>query len=126
MKDEERGYGNMAMNLEDNGNSCIYSFICLVISQIAQIADGDARSALNLLEICIELSPTSNGIKSVNSEILKHALQRTSVLYDKKGEEHYNVISALHKSMRGSDVDASLYWMARMLEGGEEKETSKS
>jgi len=97
--------------------------IYLVLSQIAMMADGDARAALNLLELCVRLSSgnlSSDGVIIVQPETLKHALQRTHLLSDKAGEEHYNLISALHKSIRGSDCNASLYWMARLLEGGED------
>jgi putative ATPase len=84
-------------------------------------ADGDARTALNGLELAVNSSPKEkDGTIPLTVEHLRSALQRTHFLYDKGGEEHYNIISALHKSLRGSDADAALYWMARMLESGED------
>jgi putative ATPase len=84
------------------------------------VADGDARRALNVLEL-LSNAVRSKGKGAVASlEDLQSLLQRNSVLYDKTGEEHYNIISALHKAMRGSDHNAALYWMGRMLEGGED------
>jgi putative ATPase len=83
---------------------------------IAAIANGDARTALNILELAIQGTPDR---QPVTKETVEQAAQR-QLLYDKTGEEHYNIISALHKSLRNSDVDASLYWLARMLEGGED------
>jgi putative ATPase len=86
---------------------------------LIRMSDGDARTALNLLEIASDLA-ISSGKKEISPEELESALQRKVLLYDKKGEEHYNVISALHKSLRNSDPDAGLYWLARMLEAGED------
>ncbi len=83
------------------------------------LANGDARSALNMLELCL-LSIPSGEPKHITVELLKSAVQRRSVMFDKSGDMHYDTISALHKTVRGSDVDASLYWLARMLEGGED------
>lgn len=85
-----------------------------VIEHIAMFANGDARMALNTLEAAVQQS------KSVTFELIKKILQKSHLYYDKTGEEHYNIISALHKSMRGGDANAALYWLARMLEGGEE------
>lgn len=85
-----------------------------IIKFLANMANGDARVALNVLEMVI------TSYKKVNIDNIKDALQKTHLLYDKKGDEHYNIISALHKSMRGSDPDASLYWLTRMLEAGED------
>ncbi|MFH1425510.1 MAG: replication-associated recombination protein A [archaeon] len=84
---------------------------------IAQLANGDARSALNILEIAESLAG-KDGV--VNREVILNAAQKTFLQYDKGGEEHYNIISALHKSMRDSDVNASIYWTMRMIEGGED------
>lgn len=81
---------------------------------LADMSDGDARVALNALELA------TNTSSKMTIENLAEALQRTHVLYDRGGEEHYNIISALHKSMRGGDADAALYWLGRMLEGGED------
>jgi putative ATPase len=86
-----------------------------VIESLAVLADGDARQALNALEIASRATQ-----KIITADLVKEALQRTHLLYDKSGEEHYNIISALHKSMRGSDPDASVYWLGRMLEAGED------
>ncbi|MBI2553497.1 MAG: replication-associated recombination protein A [Candidatus Rokubacteria bacterium] len=88
---------------------------------IARSANGDARSALNILELAVMLSPPgANGVRHVTDSAIREAAQRKALLYDKAGEEHYNLISALHKSLRDSDPDASLYWLARMLESGED------
>jgi len=90
------------------------------LSAIARFSDGDARSALNTLEMAV-LNGEITGEKTlVTNEVLTQCITRKSVLYDKNGEEHYNLISALHKSMRNSDPDAAVYWLCRMLEGGED------
>ena len=91
------------------------------IEEIAYLAGGDARRALNLLEVCYKMVREA-GTKEplVSHEIVREAYQTKVAVYDKTGEMHYDLISALHKSMRGSDVDASLYWLARMIEGGED------
>jgi putative ATPase len=85
-----------------------------IIKFLANMANGDARVALNVLEIAVP------SYKKITIDAIKETLQKTHLLYDKKGDEHYNIISALHKSMRGSDPDASLYWLVRMLEAGED------
>jgi len=85
-----------------------------LINLIAQMSNGDARTALNTLEYAVSLS------KKIDAKIIKQAFQKSYLFYDKDGEEHYNIISALHKSMRASDADAALYWLARMLEAGED------
>jgi putative ATPase len=88
---------------------------------VAALANGDARAALNVLELAIVLSPPDEaGRRVVTDAAIRDAAQRRALLYDKSGEEHYNLISALHKSLRDSDPDASLYWLARMLESGED------
>ena len=88
---------------------------------LARFADGDARTALNLLEVADRLARRQNPERpTIDREILQTALQHRSLLYDKAGEEHYNLISALHKSLRNSDPDAALYWLGRMLEAGED------
>jgi putative ATPase len=89
-----------------------------VLEQIAIYANGDGRAAYNLLELCAAAS-TEGG--QLSEQVVADALQRKMLLYDKSGEEHYNLISALHKSVRSSDADAALYWLARMLEGGEDR-----
>jgi len=87
---------------------------------IAMYANGDARVALNLLELSVAAAPVVDGRRQVDSARVEQAIQRRALLYDKSGEEHYNLISALHKSMRNSDPDAAVYWLARMLEAGED------
>lgn len=87
---------------------------------IAGFANGDARSALSTLEMVVLNGEEKHGTLTVTKEILEQCISRKSLLYDKKGEEHYNLISALHKSMRNSDPDAAVYWLARMLEAGED------
>lgn len=90
------------------------------IRQIAAFANGDARTALNTLEMVVTNAKISAEGMLVTDDVLSQCISRKSLLYDKNGEEHYNLISALHKSMRNSDPDAALYWMCRMLEGGED------
>jgi putative ATPase len=88
---------------------------------LAKMADGDARNALNALEMAVQARKQKDtDTILISFELVKEALQRTHLSYDKDGEEHYNVISALHKSIRGSDDDAALYWLGRMLESGED------
>src|SRR5262249_32479065 len=91
---------------------------------LAVYANGDARSGLNALELAASVAPTTapdgTGTRLVTLASVEDAVQRRALLYDKGGEEHYNIISALHKSLRGSDPDAGLYWLARMLESGED------
>jgi len=88
---------------------------------IARFSNGDARTALNTLEMAV-LNGEMDGLGGihVNEEVLSQCMNRRSLLYDKNGEEHYNIISALHKSMRNSDPDAAVYWLCRMLDGGED------
>jgi putative ATPase len=90
------------------------------LARIAALANGDARSALNILELAVTLAAAEGGRPRVTETAIREAAQRKSLLYDKSGEEHYNLISALHKSLRDSDPDGALYWMTRMLESGEE------
>ncbi len=92
-----------------------------LIKDIATLSQGDARFALNILEFVSEnAQPDKRGLRKITREMVTDALQRSSLYYDKDGEEHYNLISALHKSLRNSDPDAALYWLARMLESGED------
>src|SRR6185312_15152627 len=134
LEDAERGLGAMNLSASDD-----------VLRQIAAYSSGDARSAYNVLEVAAALAtsdtrlgeegqspqlpqktgkagaPTEiSGAHVITTEIVQDALQKRVLLYDKAGEEHYNLISALHKSVRNSDPDASLYWLARMLEAGED------
>ncbi|HOW60668.1 MAG TPA: replication-associated recombination protein A [Candidatus Moranbacteria bacterium] len=103
LSDKENGFGKQKIKISKE-----------VISHIAAFANGDARMALNTLEAATQQNT------NVTSELIKKILQKSHLYYDKTGEEHYNIISALHKSMRGGDANAALYWLARMLEGGEE------
>lgn len=106
---DEKGFGNLDVNISSEA-----------IEEIAVFSNGDARSALSTLEMAV-LNGETDGVKiSVSEEIVEQCTSRKSLLYDKKGEEHYNLISALHKSMRNSDPDAAVYWLARMLEAGED------
>jgi putative ATPase len=107
--DEKRGLGPDAPAVDDG-----------VLEEIAQRSQGDARFALNTLELAATAVVADEGELRITREILADALQRSALAYDKAGEEHYNLISALHKSMRASDPDAALYWLARMVESGEE------
>jgi putative ATPase len=109
LADNERGLGREPVSIEPEA-----------VSAIAGYANGDARVALNLLELSVATAQSSDGAKRVDTTIVKQALQRRTLLYDKSGEEHYNLISALHKSMRNSDPDAAVYWLARMVEAGED------
>jgi len=108
--DKERGLGNEKLEVSDE-----------ILFRIASYANGDARSAYNTLELAARSAiRQSNGALRITSELLEDVLQRKLLRYDKAGEEHYNLISALHKSVRNSDPDAALYWLARMLESGED------
>jgi putative ATPase len=110
LTDKERGLGKYPTMIEPE-----------VIKGICQLANGDARIGLNTLEMLVLTTPpNSKGLRHIEKEDLKEVLQRKSFLYDKSGEEHYNLISAFHKSLRGSDPDAALYWLGRMLEAGED------
>jgi putative ATPase len=92
-----------------------------VLWRMAAFANGDARTAYNTLELCVKSAkPGADGAKTITAELLEDVLQRKMLRYDKAGEEHYNLISALHKSVRNSDADAALYWLARMIESGED------
>jgi putative ATPase len=91
-----------------------------LVHRIAVFANGDARVGYNLLETVVTGTPAEDGVVHVTETRLQDAMQRRMLLYDRAGEEHYNLISALHKSLRNSDADASLYWLARMLESGED------
>jgi len=109
LTDRERGLGESAVTVAAEA-----------VRAIAEYANGDARSALNLLELSVGAAPVVEGRRQVDVDRVQQAVQRRALLYDKAGEEHYNIISALHKSMRNSDPDASVYWLARMLEAGED------
>jgi len=88
---------------------------------LAAASDGDARTALNVLELAVTTkAPAADGSRAVDEAAMREAFARKALLYDRAGEEHFNIISALHKSVRNSDADAGLYWLARMLEAGED------
>jgi putative ATPase len=110
LEDQERGLGKENVNAGED-----------VLFRIAAFANGDARTAYNTLELCVKSAKAEvNGAKTITAELLEDVLQRKMLRYDKAGEEHYNLVSALHKSVRNSDPDAALYWLARMIEGGED------
>ncbi|HXG05125.1 MAG TPA: replication-associated recombination protein A [Candidatus Binatia bacterium] len=107
--DPTRGLGATDAHVEDDA-----------LRLIARLASGDARAALTILELAVTLAAGCGGRPRVDEAAVREAAQRRTLLYDKAGEEHYNLISALHKSLRDSDADAALYWLARMLESGED------
>jgi putative ATPase len=111
LADRERGLGATALEVADEA-----------ITAIARFANGDARAALNLLEFSVAAAPMDpeTFVRRLDLGQLEQSIQRRALLYDKGGEEHYNLMSALHKSMRNSDPDAAVYWVARMLEAGED------
>lgn len=91
-----------------------------ILSKIAVYSNGDARNALGTLETAAGNAKEIDGVLTINEDVLAQCISRKALMYDKNGEEHYNIISALHKSMRNSDPDAAVYWLARMLEAGED------
>lgn len=105
LADHEHGLGKLHVTSEPEA-----------LDLLAMMANGDARTALNALELAAKTAPKHH----ITKEMIAESLQRTHLLYDKGGEEHYNIISALHKSMRGNDANAALYWLGRMLEAGED------
>jgi putative ATPase len=109
LKDAERGLGTRRLHVPEDALAAITGW-----------ANGDARAALNLLDLSARLAGASDQPAGLTLAIVQEAAQKRSLLYDKTGEEHYNLISALHKSLRGSDPDAALYWLARMLASGED------
>ena len=106
---DPRGFGAQKIQIEPD-----------MLEAIANFANGDARTALSTLEMLVLNSDTDGKTVTVTRETLEQCISKKSLLYDKTGEEHYNLISALHKSMRNSDPDAAVYWLARMLEAGED------
>lgn len=108
--DEERGYGERQINISDEA-----------IDHIAHMAGGDARNALNALELAVETTPPDeDGTVTIGIEVAQESIQQRALRYDRAGDEHYDTISAFIKSIRGSDPDAALYWMAKMLYAGED------
>lgn len=110
LRDHERGYGQRQIKVDEDA-----------IQHLIQVAGGDARNALNALELAVESTPPGeDGIVQVTLTVAQESIQRRAVLYDKDGDAHYDTISAFIKSVRGSDPDAALYWLAKMLYAGED------
>ncbi|MBI5032668.1 MAG: AAA family ATPase [Chloroflexi bacterium] len=110
LADKERGYGNKQIEMTDEA-----------LMHLVDVAGGDARSALNALELAVESTPPSkDGIVHIDLTVAEEAIQRRAIRYDRAGDEHYDTISAFIKSVRGSDPDAALYWLARMIYAGED------
>jgi putative ATPase len=109
LRDTERGYGNARVQLDDDA-----------LEHLVDVANGDARGVLNALELAVETTPPVDGVVHIDRAIAEESIQQRAVLYDKEGDAHYDTISAFIKSVRGSDVDAALYWMARMVYAGED------
>ena len=107
--DPDRGLGKIAPDVAEDA-----------LATLARASDGDARRALNLLQLVVAAAPQPVGHPKVDMALLQETLQRKTLRYDKNGEEHFNLMSALHKSMRNSDPDATVYWLARMVEAGED------
>ena len=110
LQDKEKGLGNIKVEIEDDA-----------LKQLITVSNSDARIALNALELAAMTTlPDAEGLRHVTLPVIEDALQHRALMYDRAGEQHYDLISALHKSLRDSDPDASLYWLARMLEAGED------
>ena len=110
LSDEERGYGKVKISLDDEA-----------LEHLAKLSDGDARRALSALELgVLSTKPDKKGVINFTLKVAEESIQKKKVVYDKKGEEHYNTISAFIKSMRGSDPDAALYYLAKMIYAGED------
>jgi len=109
LEDAERGLGGRGITISEEA-----------MSGLVNLANGDARVALNALELCATTFEDKQGPLHIDAELVRDIVQQRSLLYDKHGEQHYDVISALHKTLRGSDPDGALYWLARMLEAGED------
>ncbi|MEE2904508.1 MAG: AAA family ATPase [Myxococcota bacterium] len=109
-EDKDRGYGNLALNVEQQARE-----------HLVTVANGDARALLNALELAVETTPSDEaGVKVISLEVAEESIQKRAVLYDKEGDAHFDTISAFIKSCRGSDPDAALYWLAKMIYAGEE------
>lgn len=110
LTDKERGYGNKSIKLDDDARN-----------HLIETASGDARNALNAIELAVESTePEENGVIHITLDVAQESIQRRAVLYDKDGDAHYDTISAFIKSVRGSDPDAALYWLAKMIYAGED------
>ena len=106
---DKRGYGNRKVEIDEDA-----------LAHIAEYANGDIRSALNALELGVETTEEIDGIIKINIDIASECIQRKKIDYDKDGDNHYDTISAFIKSMRGSDPDAAVYWLAKMIKAGED------
>ena len=112
LTDKERGYGNKHIKLDPDARA-----------HLIEVSSGDARNALNAIELAVESTPPDkNGVIHVTLDVAQESIQRRAVLYDKDGDAHYDTISAFIKSVRGSDPDAALYWLAKMIYAGEDPE----
>ncbi|MBN1318115.1 MAG: AAA family ATPase, partial [Anaerolineales bacterium] len=109
LKDPERGYGKLNVILDDDA-----------LAHLVDVANGDARGVLNALELAVETTPKVDGVIRVTLEVAEESIQRRVVLYDKEGDYHFDTISAFIKSLRGSDADAAMYWLAKMVHAGED------
>ncbi len=110
LADEERGYGRLQLDIHEDA-----------LAHLVDVANGDARGVLNALELAVETTPpNADGIILVDLNVAEESIQRRAVLYDKEGDVHYDTISAFIKSLRGSDADAAMYWMAKMVYAGED------
>ena len=110
LEDKERGYGNLKVEISPEA-----------LEHLARVAGGDARVALNALELAVESTPPGpDGVIRIDLDLAQDAIQKRAIRYDKEGDEHYDTISAFIKSVRGSDPDASLYWLAKMVYAGED------
>lgn len=110
ISDKERGLGNLKIKIDEE-----------TLNFLASVSNGDSRTALSALDLAVKVSkPNKSGIIKLDKKLIKESLKKSSYLYDRAGDQHYNIISALHKSLRGSDADAALYWMGRMIEAGED------
>jgi len=110
LSDKDRGLGSFKINIDDE-----------TIDYLASVSNGDSRTALNTLDLAVKVSKKNkSGIIKLDKKLIKESLKKSSFLYDRAGDQHYNIISALHKSMRGSNADAALYWLGRMVEAGED------
>jgi putative ATPase len=110
LRDPQHGYGSLLIRIDEEA-----------ITHLVQVAGGDARNALNALELAVEsTTPGADGSVHIDLSVAQDSIQRRALLYDREGEAHYDTISAFIKSVRGSDPDAALYWLARMLHSGED------
>ena len=110
LSDKERGYGTKSIKLDDDARN-----------HLVEVASGDARNALNAIELAVEsTAPDKEGVTHITLDVAQESIQRRAVLYDKDGDAHYDTISAFIKSVRGSDPDAALYWLAKMIYAGED------